>query len=50
MSSCRKDEPKSIVEKAAVAFLRSDPLACVASIDKILAPVMNKMIEYGLIP
>ena len=46
----KKDEPKSMVEKAAVAFLRSDPQARVAFIDKIAAPVMNKMIVCGLIP
>jgi hypothetical protein len=46
----KQGEPKSIVEKAAVAFLRSDSQARVAFIDKIAAPVMNKMIECGLIP
>jgi hypothetical protein len=45
----KKDEPKSMVEKAAVAFLRGDPQARVAFIDKIAAPVMNKMIVCGLI-
>jgi hypothetical protein len=38
------------MEKAAVAFLRSDAQARVAFIDKIAAPVMNKMIVCGLIP
>ena len=45
----QKNEPKSIVEKAAVAFLRNDTQARVAFIDKIAAPVMNKMVECGLI-
>jgi len=45
----KKDEPKSIMEKVAVAFLRSDPEARVAFIDRIAAPVMNKMLECGMI-
>lgn len=45
----KKDESKSIIEKAAVAFLRMDSEARVAFIDKIAAPVMNKMIVCGLI-
>ena len=53
-SSCeqlqaKKDEPKSTMEKVAVAFLRSDHEARIAFIDKIAAPVMNKMLECGLI-
>jgi len=37
------------MEKVAVAFLRSDPEARVAFIDRIAAPVMNKMLECGMI-
>ena len=46
----QKDEPPSMIKKAAVGFLRDDPQARVAFIDKIAAPVLNKMIECGTAP
>jgi hypothetical protein len=46
----RKDEPKSEKEKLAIEFLRNDSQARVAFIDKIAAPVANKMFECGMFP
>src|SRR3984893_15688407 len=46
----QKDEPKSEKEKMAIDFLRNDSQARVAFIDKIAAPVANKMFECGMIP
>ena len=46
----QKNEPPSEKEKMAVEFLRNDSQARVAFIDKIAAPVLNKMFECGMIP
>ncbi len=46
----QKGEPPSEMEKLAVDFLHHDSGARKAFIDKIAAPVMNKMIECGLVP
>ena len=46
----QKKEPPSEKEKLAVEFLRNDTQARVAFIDKIAAPVLNKMFECGMIP
>jgi hypothetical protein len=46
----QKTEPPSEKEKAAVAFLRNDDQARKIFIDKIAAPVLNKMFECGMIP
>src|SRR5271156_4953312 len=53
-SSCEelkalKGEPPSEKEKMAIDFLRDDAQARKAFIDKIAAPVLNKMFECGLI-
>lgn len=45
-----RDEPKSDKDKLAIEFLRNDTQARVAFIDKIAAPVANKMFECGLFP
>jgi hypothetical protein len=45
-----KGEPPSEKVKMAVDFLRNDAQARKAFIDKIAAPVLNKMFECGLIP
>jgi hypothetical protein len=45
-----KDEPQSDQHKMAIEFLRNDAQARVAFINKIAAPVLNKMFECGLIP
>lgn len=46
----QKDEPKSDKEKAAIEFLRGDAQARQAFIDKIAAPVANKLFECGMLP
>jgi hypothetical protein len=46
----QKDEPPSMMKKAAVWLLHAEPQARVAFIDKIAAPVLNKMIECGMAP
>ena len=45
-----KGEPPSDKEKMAIDFLRNDSQARVAFINKIAAPVLNKMFECGMIP
>lgn len=45
-----KDEPPTDKQKMAIDFLRNDSQARVAFIDKIAAPVLNKMFECGMIP
>jgi hypothetical protein len=45
-----RDEPKSEKDKLAIDFLRNDTQAWVAFIDKIAAPVANKMFECGMFP
>jgi hypothetical protein len=46
----QKHEPPLEQEQLAVEFLRNDSQARVAFIDKIAAPVLNKMFECGMIP
>src|SRR5882672_915900 len=46
----QKAKPKSEKEKMAIEFLRNDSQARVAFIDKIAAPVANKMFECGMFP
>jgi hypothetical protein len=46
----QKDEPPSEEKKIAVDLLRDDPKARVAFVDKIAAPVLNKMFECDMIP
>jgi hypothetical protein len=45
----RKEQP-SEKEKIALDLLRDDPKARVAFIDKIAAPVLNKLFECSIIP
>jgi len=54
-SSCqqlwqKKGKPKTEQEKRAVQMLRNDPQMRQAFIDKIAAPIANKMFECGMIP
>ena len=42
--------PPSDKEKEAIAFLRNDSQARISFINKIAAPVLNKMFECGMIP
>ena len=46
----QKNEPPSEKEKIALDLLRDDPKARVAFIDKIAAPILNKMFECSIIP
>jgi hypothetical protein len=45
-----RGKPKSEQEDEAVQLLRSDPQMRAAFIDKVAAPVANKMFECGMIP
>ena len=46
----QKSEPKSQEEQRAVQFLKNDPQARNAFINKIAGPVVNKMFECGMVP
>jgi hypothetical protein len=46
----QKSDPPTEKEKIALDLLRADPKARVAFVDKIAAPVLNKMFECSLIP
>jgi hypothetical protein len=46
----QKSEPPTEKEKIALELLRDDPKARVAFVDKIAAPVLNKMFECDMIP
>ncbi|MET0166705.1 MAG: hypothetical protein ABW318_17080 [Vicinamibacterales bacterium] len=46
----QKDEPPTMMKKAAISMLRDEPQVRVTFIDKIAAPVLNKMIECGMAP
>jgi hypothetical protein len=43
-------QPKSQEEQRAVEFLRSDPQIRQMFIDRVAAPIANKLFECGLIP
>jgi hypothetical protein len=54
-SSCeqlwqQRGQPKSEREQRAVDFLHSDPQMRRMFIDKVAAPIANKMFECGMIP
>jgi hypothetical protein len=54
-SSCeqlsqQRGQPKSQREQEAVNFLRNDPQMRRMFIDKVAAPVANKLFECGMIP
>jgi hypothetical protein len=46
----QKNEPPSDKEKEAIEFLRNDSQARIFFINKIAAPVLNKMFDCGMIP
>ena len=46
----QRDQPQSVKEKEALDYLRGDAQARIAFIDKIAAPVANKMFECGMFP
>jgi hypothetical protein len=45
-----KGDPPSEKEKMAIDFLRNDSQARKYFVDKVAAPVLNKMFECGMIP
>lgn len=45
-----KQQPKSPEEQKAIQFLRNDPQARQAFLNKIAGPISNKMFECGMIP
>jgi hypothetical protein len=46
----RKDEPPTLVKKVALSLLHDDPEARTAFIDKVAAPVLDKMVQCGMAP
>ena len=46
----QKNEPPTDKEKEAIQFLRNDSQARIAFINRIAAPVLNKMFDCGMIP
>jgi len=46
----QKNEPPSDKEKEAIEFLRNDSQARISFINKIAAPVLNRMYDCGMIP
>jgi len=46
----KKGEPKSEKEQEVIQLLRNDPQMRQAFIDKVAAPIANKMFECGMIP
>jgi hypothetical protein len=54
-SSCeqlwqKKNEPKTPQEQEAIELLRNNPQIRTEFLDKVAAPIANKMLECGLIP
>ena len=45
----QKNEPPSDKQKEAIEFLRNDAQARTSFIDKIAAPILNKMFDCGII-
>lgn len=45
-----KNKPKSQQEQEAIGILRNDPQMRAAFINKIAAPIANKMFDCGMIP
>ena len=45
-----KGKPKTDQEKNVIELLKDDPQMRTAFIDKIAAPVVNKMFECGMVP
>ena len=46
----QKSQPKPPAEQKAVAFLRNDPAARTAFLNKVAGPISNKLFECGMIP
>jgi hypothetical protein len=45
-----KGQPKPEMEQEAIQMLRSDPQLSTAFINKVAAPIVNKMFDCGMIP
>jgi hypothetical protein len=48
--AAKKGQPRSPQEQKVIQMLRSDPARRAAFIDKVAAPIANKMFECGMIP
>ena len=46
----QKGKPKTAQEQEAIQMLRNDPMVRQYFINKVAAPIMNKMFECGMIP
>ena len=46
----RRSEPKPPEEQKVIQFLRNDAQARTAFLNKVAAPIANKMFECGMIP
>ena len=46
----KRGQPKSAEEQQVVEFLRKDPARREAFLNRVAAPIANKMFECGLIP
>ena len=46
----KKGEPKSMEEQRVISLLQSDPQMRTVFINKVAAPIANKMFECGMIP
>ena len=46
----KQGQPKPEVEQRAIEMLRNDPQMRKAFINKIAAPIANKMFECGMVP
>ena len=46
----KKNEPKSMEEQRVLSLLQSDPQMRATFINKVAAPIANKMFECGMIP
>jgi hypothetical protein len=46
----QKSQPKSEREQEVIQILRSDPQLRIEFINKVAAPIANKMFECGMIP
>ncbi|MBK9116036.1 MAG: hypothetical protein IPM22_10445 [Betaproteobacteria bacterium] len=46
----QKSQPKSAEEQRVIGLLKSDPQMRTAFVNKVAAPIVNKMFECGMIP
>ncbi len=48
--AAKKGQPRSAQEQKVIQMLRNDPARRAAFLDKVAAPIANKMFECGMIP